>query len=80
MIGFLVILLIAGVMIFLTLPAMLRRRELRDAAVYSLLTLGGIVFSTFAALLLPFPSPLRLVVAAYKPFADWLFSAMGWKG
>ncbi|RUS46711.1 hypothetical protein [Cohnella sp. AR92] len=79
MIGLTVILLCVAALIWKTLLPMLRRGEFRDGVVFSVMLAGGAFFSFFAANLIPFPAPLHLLVAVYKPFSQWLFSAMGWK-
>ncbi|UPK44659.1 hypothetical protein [Paenibacillus pabuli] len=67
----------AGLIGWFDLPSLIRHKEWKETAVYSVLLLLATFFSVIAANLWEFPSPLYLIIWIYEPVNQFLARLTG---
>ncbi|WP_433922508.1 hypothetical protein [Paenibacillus taichungensis] len=67
----------AGLIGWLDLPGLIRSKEWKELAVYSVLLLLATILSVFAANLWEIPSPLYLIIWIYEPVNQFLAHLTG---
>ncbi|WP_405155152.1 hypothetical protein [Paenibacillus sp. FSL K6-0108] len=67
----------AGLIGWVDLPALIRSKEWKETAVYSTLLLLATFLSIIAANLWEFPSPLYLIIWIYEPVNQFLAHLTG---
>ncbi|WP_408893920.1 hypothetical protein [Paenibacillus taichungensis] len=67
----------AGVIGWFDLPRLIRRKEWKETAVYSVLLLLATILGVFAANLWEIPSPLYLIIWIYEPVNHFLAHLTG---
>lgn len=72
MISIVSVLIITAIAIICELPAIIRKRWIREAWIYSISLVFGLALTLAAVLLIPLSSPLNAVRTVYKPISDWL--------
>ncbi len=70
--GVVIVMLAVAVFVYLELLPMLKGRQFKAAAVYSLLLAGGTTLAVCAVRLIYIPSPMWLVVIVFGPLAKAL--------
>ncbi|KOY17475.1 hypothetical protein [Paenibacillus xylanivorans] len=71
------VIVIAGIIGWFDLPGLIRRKEWKETAVYSVLLILATVLSIFAANLWEIPSPLYLIIWIYEPVNHFLAHLTG---
>jgi len=66
------LLLIFLIIIWIEVPALVRKKMWRELIVFSILLLIGMMLSIPQALGIHVPSPDDLVAVIFKPFSEWL--------
>ncbi|OAX45103.1 hypothetical protein [Paenibacillus sp. AD87] len=67
----------AGLIGWFDLPGLIRRKEWKETAVYSVLLILATFLSIFAANLWEIPSPLYLIIWIYEPVNQFLAHLTG---
>ncbi|MGF9700690.1 MULTISPECIES: hypothetical protein [Paenibacillus] len=71
------VIVIGGIVGWIDLPSLIRRKEWKETAVYSVMLLTGTGFSVIAANLWEFPSPLYIIMWIYEPVNQFLANLTG---
>lgn len=68
----LIILVIAAVITFVEVPALAKKKRQKDILVFFSFLLIGVTLGIVFVFNLPYPNPIKLIEAIFKPIADLL--------
>jgi uncharacterized protein YacL len=71
------VIVVGGIIGWIDLPGLIRRKEWKETAVYSGMLITATVFSVIAANLWEFPSPLYIIMWIYEPVNQFLARLTG---